>query len=90
MKFEDWWREIWLFLKSNRVIVIDDKITTVLAQLKGSIAGIYVQKKTIYKIGMNLLKKSRDSIHWQEQNNRCQVKDQDFLTVIRRESVDRL
>jgi len=59
MKFEDWWREIWLFLKSNRVIATDNKITAVLAQLKGNIAGIYVQKKIIYRIGMNLLKKSR-------------------------------
>jgi len=31
MKFEDWWREIYLFLKSNRVIATDDKIIAVLA-----------------------------------------------------------
>ena len=30
-KFEDWWREIQLFLKSNRVVAADDKITAVLA-----------------------------------------------------------
>jgi len=30
-KFEDWWRGIRLFLKSNRVVVVDDKITAVLA-----------------------------------------------------------
>jgi len=30
-KFEDWWREIRLFLKNNRVVVADDKITAVLA-----------------------------------------------------------
>jgi len=30
-KFEDWWRGIRLFLKSNRVVAADDKITTVLA-----------------------------------------------------------
>ena len=30
-KFEDWWRGIHLFLKSNRVVATDDKITTVLA-----------------------------------------------------------
>ena len=44
-KFEDWWREIHLFLKSNKVIATDDKITVVLAWLRGSIAGIYAQKK---------------------------------------------
>jgi len=27
-KFEDWWRGIRLFLKSNRVVVADNKITT--------------------------------------------------------------
>jgi len=30
-KFEDWWRGIQLFLKSNKVVAIDDKITIVLA-----------------------------------------------------------
>ena len=40
-KFEDWWRRIRLFLKSNKVITTDDKITTVLAQLRGRVAGIY-------------------------------------------------
>ena len=44
-KFEDWWKRICLFLKSNKVIALDDKITTVLAQLRGSLVGIYVQKK---------------------------------------------
>ena len=44
-KFEDQWRRIQLFLKSNRVVTADNKITTVLAQLRGGIAGIYVQKK---------------------------------------------
>ena len=44
-KFEDWWRGICLFLKSNKVIATDDKITTVLAQLRGGIVGIYAQKK---------------------------------------------
>ena len=29
-KFKDWWREIYLFLKSNRVIVTNDKIIAVL------------------------------------------------------------
>ena len=30
-KFEDWWREIHLFLKSNRVVAADERITAVLA-----------------------------------------------------------
>ena len=45
MKFEDWWRRIRLFLKSNRVVAADNKITAVLAQLREGVAGIYVQKK---------------------------------------------
>ena len=45
MKFEDWWREIRLFLKSNRVIETDDRITAILACLRGGVAGIYAQKK---------------------------------------------
>ena len=44
-KFEDWWRGIRLFLKSNRVNGMDDKITAILACLRGGIAGIYTQKK---------------------------------------------
>jgi len=44
-KFEDWWRGIRLFLKSNRVTGMDDKITAILACLRGGVAGIYVQKK---------------------------------------------
>ena len=45
MKFKDWWRGIQLFLISNRVIETDDRITAILACSKGSIAGIYAQKK---------------------------------------------
>ena len=37
-KFEDWWRGMRLFLKSNRIMVI-------LACLRGGVAGIYIQKK---------------------------------------------
>jgi len=33
MKFEDWWRKIRLFLKSNRIIETDDRITVILAHL---------------------------------------------------------
>ena len=45
MKFKDWWREIRLFLKSNRVMETDDRITAILAHLRGGVAGIYVQRK---------------------------------------------
>ena len=45
MKFEDWWRGIQLFLKSNRVLETDDRITAILARLRGDVAGIYAQKK---------------------------------------------
>ena len=45
MKFEDWWRGIQLFLKSNRVMETDDRITVILAHLRGGIVSIYVQKK---------------------------------------------
>jgi len=45
MKFEDWWREIRLFLKSNRVIETDNRITVILACLRGGVVGIYTQKK---------------------------------------------
>jgi len=44
-KFEDWWRGIRLFLKSNRVNGTDNRITAILACLRGGVAGIYVQKK---------------------------------------------
>ena len=45
MKFEDWWRGIRLFLKSNRVIETDDRIIVILACLRRGVAGIYVQQK---------------------------------------------
>ena len=44
-KFEDWWRGIRLFLKSNRVIETDNRIMAILARLRGGVAGIYTQKK---------------------------------------------
>jgi len=44
-KFEDWWRGIRLFLKSNRVIKTNDRITVILARLREGVAGIYTQKK---------------------------------------------
>ena len=44
-KFEDWWRGIRLFLKSNRVNGTDNRITVILACLRGGVVGIYAQKK---------------------------------------------
>ena len=44
-KFEDWWRGIRLFFKSNRVNKTDNRITAILAHLRGDVAGIYAQKK---------------------------------------------
>jgi len=41
MKFEDWWREIRLFLKSNRIMETDNRITAILACLRGGVVGIY-------------------------------------------------
>jgi len=44
-KFEDWWRNIRLFLKSNRITEIDDRITAILACLRGGVTSIYIQRK---------------------------------------------
>jgi len=41
-KFEDWWRGIRLFLKSNRINEMDNRITVILARLRRGVAGIYV------------------------------------------------
>ena len=40
-KFEDWWREIRLFPKSNKIIKTDDRIMAILACLREDIASIY-------------------------------------------------
>ena len=45
MKFEDWWREMRLFLKSNQVMEMDDRITVILTHLREGVARIYAQKK---------------------------------------------
>ena len=45
MKFKDWWRGIHLYLKSNRVMETDNRITAILTCLKGGVTGIYTQKK---------------------------------------------
>ena len=44
-KFEDWWKGIKLFLKSNRVMETNDRITVILAHLREGVAGIYAQQK---------------------------------------------
>jgi len=44
-KFEDWWRGMRLFLKSNRVMKTNNRITAILAYLRGGVAGIYMQRK---------------------------------------------
>ena len=44
-KFEDWWRGIRLFLKSNRVMEIDVRIIAILACLREGVVNIYAQKK---------------------------------------------
>jgi len=44
-KFEDWWRGMRLFLKSNRVIETNNRITVILAHLRGGVMGIYAQRK---------------------------------------------
>ena len=59
-KFEDWWRGIRLFLKSNRVNGTDDRITAILARLRGGVAGIYAQKK------LDELDKDNDTQNWDE------------------------
>jgi len=60
MKFEDWWKEIRLFLKSNRVNRTDDRITAILACLRKGIAGIYTQKK------LDELDKDNDTQDWDD------------------------
>ena len=59
-KFEDWWRGIRLFLKSNRVTGTDDRITAILAHLRGGVAGIYAQKK------LDELDEDNDTQDWDE------------------------
>jgi len=49
-----------LFLKSNRVNETDDRITAILAHLRGGVVGIYAQKK------LNKLDKDKDTQDWDE------------------------
>ena len=41
IKFEDWWRGIQLFFKSNRVLETNNRITAILACLREGVASIY-------------------------------------------------
>ena len=59
-KFEDWWRGIRLFLKSNRVNGMDDRITAILARLRGGVVGIYTQKK------LDEFDEDNDTQDWEE------------------------
>ena len=59
-KFEDWWRGIRLFLKSNRVTRTDNRITVILAHLREGVAGIYAQKK------LNEFDEDNDTQDWDE------------------------
>jgi len=49
-----------LFLKSNRVIETNDRITAILAHLRGGIASIYAQKK------LNELDKETEIQDWDD------------------------
>jgi len=53
MTEQNWWREMRLFLKNNRVIAI-------LAHLRGGVAGIYTQKK------LNELDKEIETQDWDD------------------------
>jgi len=59
-KFEDWWRGIRLFLKSNRVNGTGDRITAILAHLRRGVVGIYAQKK------LDKLDKDNKTQDWDE------------------------
>jgi len=60
IKFENWWRGMRLFLKSDRVIETDNRITAILACLRGGVADIYVQRK------LNELDEETGTQDWEE------------------------
>ena len=86
-KFEDWWRGMQLFLKSNRIMETDDKITAILAHLRGSIATIYTQKK-LNELDKELdiqdwddfIKKNQDNVQQQDKGSRCQIENRILQT----------
>ena len=49
-----------MFLKSNRVIKASNKITEILAHLRGGVVGIYIQKK------LNELDKEIETQNWND------------------------
>ena len=49
-----------MFLKSNRVIKASNKITAILAHLRGGVVGIYIQKK------LNELDKEIETQNWND------------------------
>ena len=49
-----------LFLKSNKVMETDNRITVILARLRGGVAGIYAQRK------LNELNKETGTQDWEE------------------------
>ena len=59
-KFEDWWRGIRLFFKSNRVNGTDNKIMAILARLRGGVTRIYAQKE------LNEFDEDNDTQNWEE------------------------
>ena len=59
-KFEDWQRGMRLFLKSNRVMETDDRITAILARFRRDVAGIYAQRN------LNKLDKETRTQNWED------------------------
>jgi len=49
-----------LFLKSNRVMETNDRITAILTHLRGGVAGIYAQRK------LNELNKETGTQDWED------------------------
>ena len=60
MKFKDQWRRIRLFFKSNRVTEMDNRMITILAQLRENIVDIYTKKK------LDQLEEETDTQDWNE------------------------
>jgi hypothetical protein len=44
-KFDNWWRSIVLYPRGNKIEEADEKITAVIAYLRGATAGIYCSRK---------------------------------------------
>jgi len=45
IKIENWWKGTQLYLKSNRIIETNNRITVILSYLREDVVGIYTQKK---------------------------------------------